>query len=260
MEWRECRVEDIAAKTPNALATGPFGSSISARFFQGDGVPVIRGSNLSQDIGIRLIDAEWVYVSEQKAREFTRSIARHGDLIFTCWGTIDQVGLIDDLARYDEYVISNKQMKLTPDPSQADSLFLYYLFKSPKIRETILSQGIGSSVPGFNLGQLRGMQLRLPPLATQKAIAEILGVLDDKITHNHHMNRKLEELTAALFQSWFIDFDPVVAKREGRKPVGVPESALHLFPEHFEESKLGPIPQGQRVVKLTQNRRLRLLT
>src|SRR5436309_11470450 len=126
--WPEYSVEDIAARTPHALATGPFGSSISSRFFQTDGVPVIRGSNLSQDVGTRLVDADWVFISRDKAAEFSRSIVRSGDLIFTCWGTIDQLGLIDCSSPYSEYVISNKQMKLTPDSSRFDSHFLYYLF------------------------------------------------------------------------------------------------------------------------------------
>ena len=88
-------------------------------------MPVIRGSNLSQDVGIRLLDDGLVFLTEEKAKEFKRSMAQRGDLVFTCWGTIDQVGLIDDRARFREYVISNKQMKLTPDPRKADTLFLY---------------------------------------------------------------------------------------------------------------------------------------
>src|SRR5262245_7248706 len=119
--WREYSVEDVAASTPYALATGPFGSSISSRFFRTDGIPVIRGSNLSQDVGTRLVDDDCVFISEEKAEEFSRSIVRHGDLVFTCWGTIDQVGLIDDSAGHSRYVISNKQMKLTPDPARFDS-------------------------------------------------------------------------------------------------------------------------------------------
>ena len=103
--WVEYSVEDTAAQTPHALATGPFGSSISSRFFQADGIPVIRGGNLSQDVGTRLVDADWVFLSKEKAAEFSRSIVRSGDLVFTCWGTIDQVGLIEASAQYPEYVI-----------------------------------------------------------------------------------------------------------------------------------------------------------
>jgi type I restriction enzyme S subunit len=241
--WTERRVEEIAAPSPNALATGPFGSAIGSSNFVSHGVPVIRGSNLSQDVGVRLREDGLVFLSPEKAREFSRSLARQGDLVFTCWGTIDQVGLIDNRSRYPEYVVSNKQMKLTPDPRQASSLFLYYVFASPLMRDRILSHGIGSSVPGFNLGQLRSLTLKLPPLTEQRAIAHILGTLDDKIELNRRMNETLEAMARALFQSWFVDFDPVRAKAEGRDS-GLPRHLADLFPDSFEESELGEIPKG----------------
>jgi type I restriction enzyme, S subunit len=103
--WKEVAVEDIKANSENALSTGPFGSSIGARFFQEDGIPVIRGGNLSQDVGVKLNDDGLVFVFPEKAVEFKRSIVRKGDLIFTCWGTINQIGLINDQAKYSEYII-----------------------------------------------------------------------------------------------------------------------------------------------------------
>lgn len=248
-EWRKGTVDDVKSSSPNALATGPFGSAISSRFFVNSGIPVIRGSNLSQDVGTRLIDDGLVFLKEDKAREFSRSIARHDDLIFTCWGTIDQVGLIDTRSRYSKYVISNKQMKLTPDPNKADSLFLYYYFSTSATRSMILSQGIGSSVPGFNLGQLRSTPLHLPPLSEQKAIAAILGALDDKIELNRQMNETLETMARALFKSWFVDFEPVRAKAEGRAP-GLPTPTADLFSARLVGSELGEIPKGWQAGKL----------
>ena len=244
--WTNCTVDDVKANTPNAISTGPFGSAISSRFFVESGVPVVRGSNLSQDVGVRLIDDGLVFLTEEKADEFKRSVARRGDLVFTCWGTIDQVGLIDDRSRFREYVLSNKQMKLTPDPRKIDSLFLYYLFSSRLMRETILNQGIGSSVPGFNLGQLKAITLRLPPISEQRAIAHILGTLDDKIELNRRMNETLEAIARAIFKSWFVDFDPVRTKSEGRDP-RLPKHIADLFPDRLEESELGEIPAGWKV-------------
>jgi type I restriction enzyme S subunit len=91
------------------------------------------------------------------------------------------------------------------------------------------------------------MRVRIPPLSYQQAVSGLLGALDDKIELNRRMNRTLEELASVLFKSWFVDFDPVHAKRDGRKQVGVPDAALSLFSEHFEDSSLGPIPKGWRV-------------
>ena len=150
-EWREVTVDEIKGDKINALATGPFGSSISSRFFRSRGVPVIRGSNLSSDGRTRLLDEGLVFLDPAKAAEFRRSTVVPGDLIFTCWGTINQVGLITADARYPAYVISNKQMKLTPDPAKADPLFLFYKFASPEAQSQIAVQAIGTSIPGFNL-------------------------------------------------------------------------------------------------------------
>ena len=250
-EWREVSVDEIKAPSENALATGPFGSSIGSRFFQATGIPVIRGSNLSEDIGTRLNDEGLVFLTPDKAQEFSRSTVREGDLVFTCWGTVNQIGLIDGRAAYREYVISNKQMKLTPDPAKADSLFLYYLFSSPDLQDRIKNEAIGSSVPGFNLGQLRAMRLVIPEPGEQRAIAHILGTLDDKIELNRRMNETLEAMARALFKSWFVDFDPVRAKAEGRD-TGLPKHLADLFPDSFEDSELGRIPRRWQVESLDQ--------
>ncbi|HET8616381.1 MAG TPA: restriction endonuclease subunit S, partial [Actinomycetales bacterium] len=109
-----------------------------------------------------------------------------------------QIGLIDDHAKFDRYIVSNKQMKMTPDPSQADSRFLYYYLSQPQWVDYVRSQAIGSSVPGFNLGQLRALQVRVPHLTEQRAIAEVLGALDDKIAANGQLANTADLLAASL--------------------------------------------------------------
>jgi type I restriction enzyme S subunit len=210
--WKEYRIEDIALDTPHSMSTGPFGSAISSKFFQEEGVPVIRGGNLSADVTARMSDDKLVFVSEEKAKEFKRSIVRPGDLIFTCWGTINQVGLITEELKYPEYIISNKQMKLTVDPEKADPLFIYYLFLSPFKQAEILNNGIGAAVPGFNLGQLKKHIVFLPPVVEQTKIALMLSSLDKKIRHNTQTNQTLEHMAQAIFKSWFVDFEPTRAK------------------------------------------------
>src|SRR6185437_3399413 len=83
----------------------------------------------------------------------------------------------------------------------------------------------------------------LPPIHEQRAIAHILGTLDDKIELNRKMNETLETMARALFKSWFVDFDPVHAKAEGRD-TGLPQPLADLFPDSFEDSELGEIPKG----------------
>ena len=96
----------------------------------------------------------------------------------------------------------------------------------------------------------RKLQVLVPPLAEQNAIARILGTLDDKIELNRRMNATLEAMARALFQSWFVDFDPVRAKLDGRAPPGLDPAIAALFPAHFQDSPLGPIPQGWGVCSL----------
>ena len=155
---------------------------------------------MSLNVGERLIDDGIVFVDQVKSNEFSRSVARRGDLVFTCWGTIGQVGLIDANSRYESYIVSNKQMKLTPDPLQVDSLFLYYALSSPDLVAQVQGASIGSSVPGFNLTQLRQIEVPFPALSEQEAIAAVLGALDDKIAINERIAATADELMRVIYQ------------------------------------------------------------
>ena len=104
-----------------------------------------------------------------------------------------------------------------------------------------------SSVPGVNRNDLHRIPVLRPPLAEQRAIAKILGALDDKIELNRRMNATLEAMARALFQSWFVDFDPVRAKLDGRPPANLDPATAALFPTIFQDSPLGLIPQDWEV-------------
>lgn len=185
---------------PNALATGPFGSAISSRFFRSSGIPVIRGGNLSTNSEVRLLDEGLAFLDPAKAAEFTRSVVRRGDLVFTSWGTINQIGLIDDSAAYDHYVISNKQMKFTPDSSKASTEFLYYLFSTPAMQRVILSGVVGTGVPGFNLTRLRSLRFLVPPLGEQQAIADAIGEADSLVAGFKSLIAKKRDVKQGIMQ------------------------------------------------------------
>jgi type I restriction enzyme S subunit len=105
-------------------------------------------------------------------------------------------------------------------------------------------------MPNLNEQVLRLLPLSLPALEEQRAIARILGSLDDKIELNRKMNHTLEAMAAAIFKSWLVDFDPVVAKAEGRKPYGMNAETAALFPDKFQDSEIGLIPKGWQVCKV----------
>ena len=106
---------------------------------------------------------------------------------------------------------------------------------------------VGAVFDSLKCADIPNLSMPLPPLAEQKAIAAVLGALDDKIELNRRMNAKLEEMARALFQSWFVDFDPVRAKLDGRRPFSLDPATAALFPEHLEDSQLGHIPKGWEV-------------
>ncbi|MHB8782939.1 MAG: restriction endonuclease subunit S [Desulfobacteria bacterium] len=104
----------------------------------------------------------------------------------------------------------------------------------------------GSAIPSTSRESFYYLPVRVPPLSEQHAIAHILGTLDDKIELNRRRNETLEAMVRALFKSWFVDFDPVRAKAEGRDP-GLPKHIADLFPDSFEDSEMGEIPKGWEI-------------
>jgi type I restriction enzyme, S subunit len=240
-EWTESIVGQLAAGQRNALVGGPFGSNLVSRDYVESGVPVIRGQNM----GGRWVSGEFVYVSDSKARSLEANLARPGDIVFTQRGTLGQVSIVPE-GRFDRYLVSQSQMKLTVDLHTTDPLFIYYVFCAPEQQDYIRQNAIQTGVPHTNLSILRGTPILVPPLAEQRAIAHILGTLDDKIELNRRMSETLEAMARALFKSWFVDFDPVRAKAEGRDP-GLPKPLADLFPSRLVDSELGEIPEGWEV-------------
>jgi type I restriction enzyme S subunit len=136
---------------------------------------------------------------------------------------------------------------IVAEPKNGNDLrYLFYLLGALELQRT----AIGSAQPLMTQGGLKVVRTKAPPLAEQKAIAAVLGALDDNIELNRRMNATLEAMARALFQSWFVDFDPVRAKLDGRQPAGFDSVTSALFPEHFEETALGHTPQGWEVRSL----------
>jgi len=128
-----------------------------------------------------------------------------------------------------------------------DFRFLYYLMKSLQIDRS----AIGSAQPLVTQSGLKVLPCCCPPLPEQRAIAHILGSLDDKIVLNRRINETLEAMARAIFKSWFVDFDPVRAKAEGRD-TGLPKEIADLFPDSFEDLELGEIPKEWEVRSLDE--------
>jgi type I restriction enzyme S subunit len=128
--------------------------------------------------------------------------------------------------------------------------FLRYVICNPNFTAYIKAVHTGTSIPHISGGQIAAYPVSVPPLREQQAIACILGALDDKIELNRRRNETLEGMARALFQSWFVDFDPVRAKSAGRTPHGLKPELAELFPDSFEVSAVGEIPKGWYEAKL----------
>ncbi|CAM3983303.1 restriction endonuclease subunit S [Kerstersia gyiorum] len=134
---------------------------------------------------------------------------------------------------------------LRPNPELLYPLFLKYYLSSQDVISYLKSNFIsGAAIPRVVLRDFKKARINLPSLASQKAIAKTLKTLDDRITLLRETNKTLESIAQAFFKSWFVDFNPVRAKMEGRQPEGMDEATAALFPDSFEESELGLVPKG----------------
>lgn len=148
--WKICKVDELKSPEPRSCAAGPFGSSISSKYFVEEGVPVIRGGNLSSDRE-KFVPEGFVFITEDKAATFKGAQVVAGDLVFTCWGTLGQVGLIPKDGPYDMYVISNKQLKLRPNGQICSPEFLYYYFSTDQVKRHINDIAIGAAVQSTDI-------------------------------------------------------------------------------------------------------------
>ncbi len=127
--------------------------------------------------------------------------------------------------------------------------YLFYVMASPEFIDAAVQGSEGTKMPRAKWDFVSLHKCSVPPTAAQRAIAHILGTLDDKIELNRRMNETLEAMARALFKSWFVDFDPVRAKMEGRD-TGLPPELADLFPDRLVDSELGKIPEGWTVGSL----------
>jgi type I restriction enzyme S subunit len=214
-----------------------------------------------------------------------RGMPNPGDIVMTTEAPLGEVAQLDGR----KIALAQRVITLRGKPDLLDNTYLKFLLQSASVQEELLSRGTGTTVVGIKQSELRKVSLSFPPLAEQKAIAAVLGALDDKIELNRRTNATLEAMARALFQSWFIDFDPVRAnldrnqpstrpvghpsptgRRDGdegasgmdfdpvraklddRQPEGMDAATAALFPEHFEHGEHDMLPIGWRLAVIDE--------
>ena len=157
-------------------------------------------------------------------------------------GTIGRIGILKD------YMCGNRAVINIKPNASFDTRFIFYtLLLNRAVIETLAEGSVQKNLYVSSLGKLK---IEVPSLKEQRQISSVVGALDDRIALLRETNATLEAIAQALFKSWFVDFDPVRAKLEGRTPEGMDEATAALFPDEFEESELGLVPKGWRVSTL----------
>lgn len=192
--------------------------------------------------GYRWVTSAAKSITQLGVSESATTVLDKGDVIISARGT---VGVVAQLGR--PMAFNQSCYGIRGKKGIADTDFIYYLLHwiVPKLKQV----AHGAVFDTITRETFKIVEVDLPPLPEQQAIARILGTLDNKIEINRRMNETLEAMTQALFKSWFIDFDPVRAKAEGRDP-GLPDDVSAFFPDSLENSELGPVPCGWQVVPL----------
>ena len=213
--------------------------------FVGCGVNYIKSESITADGSIDT--SKFAFIDLDTHNKLARSQLSEGNVLFSMAGVyLGKTAVV--LAKYLPANTNQAVGIITVDESKGDPYFIHYSLQSPACRAWVLRSAAQSAQPNFNLQEIGDLRIPAFPLARQKEIASVLRMLDDRITLLRETNTTLEAIAQALFKSWFVDFDPVHAKMQGRAPEGMDEATAALFPDSFEESELGAVPKGWHVM------------
>lgn len=227
--WRVRSIEDVCLR----VTSGGTPSRREPGFYENGAWPWVK----TQELQDKWIDnTEESITDEAVARSSAKVLPENTILVAMYGATVGQLGLLRRAMTCNQACSA-----LIVDPTQADFRFLF--FQLLHARTELKSLATGAAQQNLSGAVIKSLRFPFPPLSGQRAIAHILGTLDDKIELNRRMSETLEATARALFKSWFVDFDPVRAKAEGRDP-GLPKLLADLFPSRLVSSQLGDVPDG----------------
>ena len=212
--------------------------------FVDKGIAFIRASDI--ELGQILFESA-SRINQTALSRIRKGVGSPGDTLLSSKGTVGKIALAPLTS---EPFVCSPQVTFWRSLNNdfLDYRFLFYLIQSSHFWNQVSAMsGETDMAPYISLTNQRKLKLAIPELPEQKAIARILSSLDDKIELNRQMNETLEAIAQTIFKSWFVNFDPVRAKIEGRQPAGMDAATAALFPDELEESSLGQIPKGWKV-------------
>ena len=249
-EWRSVQLSDLIE-----IRHGwPFKREFFVPDVGNSGSPIVVAvGNFDYSGGFRFGSTQVKTYSDEFPPEY-RLVACDILLVMTCQTAGGEIlgipGRIPSDGR--TYLHNQRLGKVVPKSAEVSKRFLYWLFLSKDFNQHLVNSATGTKILHTAPKRIESFRLRLPPLQEQEAIAALLDCIDDRIALLRETNATLEAIAQALFKSWFVDFDPVHAKMEGRAPEGVDEATAALFPDGFEESALGPVPIGWKIKALDE--------
>lgn len=207
-EWKKIELSEVITD----IAAGPFGSNLKVSSFVPYGFPIIDGANLK---GFKVTDNVTKFVTEEKARSLSRSIAKRGDVVVTISGTLGQIAYIPQDSKFPEYLCSQRQFRVSFDKNRVYVPYLVFYFHTYEGQNKILSFANQTGVPALSqpLKNFKKIVVSLPSLDEQKKIAGAIECLNDKIELNNKINDNLEQQAEALYKAWFIDYLPFAGEK-----------------------------------------------
>jgi type I restriction enzyme S subunit len=243
-QYRKYRLGDLCKKIGSGAT--PTGGRES---YHSSGISLIRSQNVYNN-GFKKDGL--AFINEEQGHALDNATVQPDDVLLNITG--DSVARVCQVpnevlpARVNQHVAI-----IRPDKSYLDPKFLrYYLVEKSFQRFLLALAAAGATRNALTKCMIDSLEITIPPLPTQRRIAHILGSLDDKIELNRQMNETIEAMARAIFKSWFVDFDPVRAKAEGRQPAGMAVEMAALFPDSFEEVDGREVPRGWKVIELEE--------
>ena len=184
------------------------------------------------------------FVSEETYITWFRGHPKPGDILFVCKGSPGRTNWVPDPV---DFCIAQDMVAVRADTRKVYPKYLFAALRSEVVRSQIDNMHVGTMIPHFKKGDFDKLLIPMLDEQAQVAVGDFYFTLSERITLLRETNATLEAIAQALFKSWFVDFDPVRAKMEGRAPEGMDEATAALFPDALEETELGPMPRGWRV-------------
>lgn len=206
-----------------------------------DGVPIIRVNNF-KDTRIDLTDV--MRITPEIESKYGRTRLVGGEILLTLVGSVGQVAVVPKAMA--GFNVARAVAVIHPLP-HIDPEWIGLCLRSPLLQHLLGSRANTTVQTTINLKDVRALPIPIPPERERHQITEMLVALDDRITLLRETNTTLEAIAQAMFKSWFVDFDPVHAKQQGRAPEGMDEATAALFPDSFEKSELGLVPKGWEI-------------